>query len=70
MENLVNDILFELIEEALFYKSNNKTVDDTIILYYEIISKIINKSEVFGLVKILPEKYKTFRPEELLTNHF
>lgn len=68
MENLIEEILTQLIEEAFELKIN--AIDDLekgkLLGYYCSISKILNQSEAFGIADNLPKKLKEFNPEDLL----
>ena len=68
MENLIEEILTQLIEEAFELQAN--AVDDfergKLFGYYTSISKILNQSEAFGISDKLPENLQKFNPEDLL----
>lgn len=68
MENFIEDILNQLIEDAM--KIKNNTNDDfdkgKLLGYYEIISKILNQAEAFNVFDKLSPKLKNFVPEDLL----
>jgi hypothetical protein len=69
MENLIEEILTQLIEEAVEIKAN--ATDDfakgKLFGYYASISKILNQAEAFGLSDKLPENLQEFNPEDLLS---
>lgn len=68
MENIIEEILSQLIEEATDLKSN--TGDDfevgKLFGYFIAISKILNQAEAFGLIDKLPTSLSEFNPESLL----
>ena len=68
MENLIEEILTQLIEEAFELKAN--ATDDfkigELFGYYATISKILNQTEAFGIFDKLPENLQDFSPENLL----
>jgi hypothetical protein len=70
MEQLLEDILNQLIEEA--FRLTKLCSDDLakgkLLGYYHSISKILNQAEAFGLHDKLPKKLQEFNPEELLCN--
>ncbi|MCI0445114.1 hypothetical protein L0152_18135 [bacterium] len=68
LENYIEDSLNQLIEEALELKENADTEFDMgkLFGYYEIILKLLNQAEAFGISNKLPVKAREFNPEVLL----
>lgn len=69
MENLIEEILTQLIEEAFELKAN--AIDDfekgKLFGYYTSISKILNQAEAFGISNKLSKKLQDFNPEDLFS---
>jgi hypothetical protein len=70
MENYLEDIINQLIEEALELKenANDEFEKGKLFGYYETISKLLNQAEAFGISDKVPLKWRDFNPEELLSN--
>lgn len=68
MKNYLEDLLTQLIEEALEIKTNATADFEKGVLfgYYESISKILNLAEAFGIADELSDKLRKFKPEDLL----
>lgn len=68
MENYLEDIISQLIEEALWLKKNSNDEFDRgkLFGYYEVISRLLNQSEAFGINDKVPSKWRDFNPENLL----
>jgi len=68
MENYLEDIVSQLIEEALELKknSNNEFEKGKLFGYYEIISRLLNQAEAFGISDKLSPKWRNYNVEELL----
>lgn len=68
MENYLEDIISQLIEEALELKknSNDEFERGKLFGYYEVISRLLNQAEAFGISDKIPPKWRDFNPEELL----
>lgn len=69
MENYLADIISQLIEEALELRKNpiSEFEKGQLFGYYEIISKLLNQAEAFGISDKVPLKWRDFSPEELLS---
>ncbi len=69
MEHYLEDIINQLIEEALELKENpqGEFEKGKLFGYYEIISKLLNQAEAFGISDKIPSKWHDFNPEELLS---
>jgi len=68
MDNFLEDLLNQLIDSATALK-DNKNGDfekGQMLAYYEIISKILNQAEAFGIGEKLPAKLRDFNVESLL----
>lgn len=70
MENYLEDIINQLIQEALELKknSNDEFEKGKLFGYYEAISKLLNQAEAFGIGDKVPLKWRDFDPEKLLSN--
>ena len=70
MEHYIEDMIDQLIEEALELKKNpqDEFEKGKLFGYYEVISKLLNDAEAFGISDKLPSKWRDFIPEELLSN--
>jgi UTP-glucose-1-phosphate uridylyltransferase len=68
MEYYLTDTLNQLLDEALEMKNriNSEFDKGKLVGYYEIISKLLNQAESFGIVDKLPERVRDFNPESLL----
>lgn len=70
MEYFIEDILNQLIEEALELKGN--ATDDfqkgKLFGYYETIQRILNQAEAFGISNKLPLKLQDFNLEDLIND--
>ncbi|MFA7285690.1 MAG: hypothetical protein WC011_02490 [Candidatus Paceibacterota bacterium] len=68
MENYIEDVVNQLIEDALEVKS--KAVDDStkgvLLGYYLCISSILNQATAFGVHDKLSKKLQEFVPESLI----
>ena len=69
MENFIEEILTQLIEDALELKTNAVTDFEKgkIFGFYTSISKILNQVDAFGMTDKLPESLCEFNPEDLLS---
>jgi hypothetical protein len=70
MENLIEDILNQLINDALELKHNSTSdfIKAELIGYYKCISKILNQAEAFGMSHLIPENLRDFNAESLITD--
>jgi hypothetical protein len=66
MENLIEDILNQLIEEANGIKASDDFEKGKLFGYYFAISNILNQAEAFGVLDKLPKRLQEFKPESLL----
>lgn len=68
MENYLDDLLNQLLEEALKLKeyANDDFEKGKLFGYYETISKILNQAEAFGISDKLHLRWRDFNPEDLL----
>lgn len=68
MENYLQDVLQQLIEEAVELKANvNSQVDEgELLAYYKIISRLLNQAEAFGISGKISKELREFVPESLL----
>jgi hypothetical protein len=66
--NYLSDVLNELIDEAELVKTTAKSEIDEgrLITYYQVISKLLNRAEAFGLAENLPGHVRAYRVEDLL----
>ncbi len=69
MENFIEEVLEQLIEDAIKLKEDavNDFEKGNLFGYYMSISKILNQAEAFGVFEKLPENLKKFNPESLIS---
>ncbi|MBK6365433.1 MAG: hypothetical protein IPG18_17510 [Saprospiraceae bacterium] len=69
MENFIEEILSQLVEEALEIKANasDEFQNGKLFGYYESISKIYNQADAFGVFDKLSKSLQEFKPESLLS---
>jgi hypothetical protein len=69
MEHYLEDIINQLIEEALALKEKPEGEFERgkLFAYYEIITLVLNQVEAFGISDKLPAKWRDFNTEELLS---
>lgn len=70
MENYIEEILTQLIEEALEIKekANDDFEKGKLLGYYNAISKILNQAEAFGISDKLPSRLRDYNAEDLLSS--
>lgn len=68
MEYYLSDTLNQLLDEALEIKKSFKSefYKGKLVGYYEIISRILNQAEAFGIRDKLPKRIRDFDIESLL----
>jgi hypothetical protein len=68
MENFIEEVLTQVIEEAIEIKSiaSDEFEKGRLFGYIRIISKILNQAEAFGVFDKLPKNIQEFIPESLL----
>jgi len=68
MINLLEDILDQLVENAIELKNNSETEMDNgkLLGYYECISIILNRAEAFNISDKLCSRFKNLNVEKLL----
>ena len=64
----LTDVLNQLIDDASRLKQDAKSDLEIGILtgYYQVISKLLNQAEAFGLADDLPDHLSGYNPEDLL----
>ena len=69
MEYYLEDIMNQLMEEALELrdKAQDEFERGRLFGYYEIISRLLNQAEAFGISDKIPSKWRGFNPEELIS---
>ena len=69
IEYYLEDVLSQLLDEALVEKKNaNSEFDNGVLIgYYRVILRFLNQAEAFGIIDKLPERLQKFSPEDLLT---
>ncbi len=67
-DNFLADVLNQLIDDASELKLNAETEFQAGMLtaYYQVISKLLNQAEAFGMMEGLPEDLRDYEPEALL----
>jgi len=70
LQHYLQDTLSQLIDEALALKKDgtDEFGKGKLFGYYEVISKLLNQAEAFGIANQLPSKLRGFNPEILLPN--
>lgn len=68
MEYYLSDTLNQLLDEALEIKKNinSEFEKGKLVGYYEIISRLLNQAEAFGISDKLTERVRNFNLESLL----
>lgn len=68
MNEYLTDVLNQLIEDASRLKQDARSELEIGILtgYYQVISKLLNQAEAFGLADDLPVHLSGYDPEDLL----
>lgn len=70
MQNFIEDTIDQLIEEAIELKGNANTEFEIgkLFGYFEVLQKIFNQLDAFGLSTKLSLKQPDFKPESLLSD--
>jgi len=68
MEYYITDTLNQLLDEAIEIKKNinSEFEKGKLLAYYEIISRLLNQAEAFGISDKLTERVRNFNLESLL----
>lgn len=68
MEYYITDTLNQLLDEAIEIKKNinSEFEKGKLVAYYEIISRLLNQAEAFGISDKLTERVRNFNLESLL----
>ncbi len=68
MEYYLEDTINQLIEEGFELKKNaqNEFEKGKLFGYYEVISKLLNQAEAFGISSKFPRELREFNAESLL----
>lgn len=68
MDKYLAEIINQLIEKAVELKrsSKNEFEKELLFRYYEIISKLLNQAEAFGISDEIALKWQNFNPKDLL----
>ena len=68
MEYYITDTLNKLLDEAIVIKKNinSEFEKGKLLAYYEIISRLLNQAEAFGISDKLTERVRNFNLESLL----
>jgi len=66
--NYLNDVFDQLVEESLELKekANDEFQKGKLFAYYEILTKLLNQAEAFGLANQIDKKWRNFNLEDLL----
>ncbi len=67
MEDYLRDVLYQLIEDAASLKRSASSEFEKGVLtgYYQVIARLLNQAEVFGVAHRLPEELRSYCPEDL-----
>lgn len=69
LANYFNDVFEQLVEESLELKemTDNEFQRGKLFAYYEILSKLLNQAEAFGLASQIDKKWRDYQYEDLLS---
>lgn len=68
IENYIGDTIIQLLEEAIELKkvSDNEFNKGKLFGYYEVISRLLNQAEAFGISEKLPKRIHEYNLESLI----